>query len=371
LDQATVLYAELAPRSNKYAAVLNMVARYHTDRGEHVQARQIIEQALQVAEAAPDRDDALIAGYLNNLARKQEKLGDFVAADNTYERAEDMARKTYGEHHATYWVIRAYHARMLHRRGERDRAHTLFDQMLGVISPDWKATTGKEWAYGAYAECLASEGRVLDAIPLLEATYLSYTKRDLSGDLQVWRVALGDAYARGGRADDARTMLKTALDETLAAERPDSDKVPHVRERWAHFLLDHSQAGDADFAAAETEFRKVLEKAADHLYLETALAHAGLARIATARDDIPGALSESRLALAALDRVQGLYDLRVQPQLWLVQSAVLLKSGNAVSARQWAEKALEASRRYDDPSSSAIVEAEGAVKLATAAADRK
>ncbi len=371
LEQASVLYAELSPRSNKYASVLNMVARYHTDRGEHVLAGQISEQALAVAEAAPDRDDALIAGYLNNLARKQEKLGDFVAADKSYERAEDMARKTYGEHHATYWVIRAYHARMLHRRGERERAHALFDQMLKVISPDWKATTGKEWAYGAYADCLAAEGRVRDAIPLLEATYLSYTKRDLSGDLQVWRGALGDAYARAGRTDEARTMLKTALDETLAAERPDSDKVPHVRERWAHFLLDHSRPGDADFTAAESEFRKVLEKAAGHLYLETALAHAGLARIATARDDIPGALGESRLALAALERVQGLYDVRVQPQLWLVHSAVLLKSGDAAGARQWSEKALEASRRYDDPSSSAIVDAEGAVRLATVASGRQ
>jgi serine/threonine-protein kinase len=364
------LYAELAPRSNKYAAVLNMVARYHTDRGEHVQARQIIEQALAVAEAAPDRDDALIAGYLNNLARKQEKLGDFVAADNSYARAEDMARKTYGEHHATYWVIRAYHARMLHRRGERERAHALFDQMLTVISPDWKATTGKEWAYGAYAECLAAEGRVHDAIPILEATYLGYTKRDLSGDLQVWRGALGDAYARAGRADEARALLKTAFDETIAAERPDSDKVPHVRERWAHFLLEHSRPGDADFSTAESEYRKVLEKAANHLYLESALAHAGLARIAAAQDDSMGALGESRAALAALEQVQGLYDLRVQPQLWLVHSAVLLKSGDTMGARQWAEKALQASRGYDDPSSSAITDAESAVHLATVASGR-
>ena len=56
-----------------------------------------MEQALAVAEAAPDRNDALIASILNNLARKQEKLGEFVAAESTYERAEDLARKTYGE----------------------------------------------------------------------------------------------------------------------------------------------------------------------------------------------------------------------------------------------------------------------------------
>jgi tetratricopeptide (TPR) repeat protein len=365
LNQAAMLYAKLAPGSNKYAAVLNMMARYHTDRGEHVLARQVIEQALQVAEAAPDRDDALIAGYLNNLARKQERLGEFVAAENSYERAEQMARKTYGEHHATYWVIRAYHARMLHMRGARERAHVLFDQMLALISPDWKTTTGNEWARGIHAACMAAEGRVRDAIPQLEATVGSYTKRDLGGDLQVWRAELGDAYSRVGRTEEARVLFKLALDETLAEVRVDSNRISRVHERWGRFLLDYSKPGDADFNAAELEFRTVLEKAADGGYLELALAHAGLSRIAAARNDIPGALDESRVALATLDRVQGLYDIRVQPKLWLVRSAVLLKSGDATGARQWADKALQASRHYDDPSSSAIADAERAVRLAT------
>ena len=80
---------------------------------------------------------------------------------------------------------------------------------------------------------------------------------------------------------------------------------------------------------------------------------------------------QSDLALAALERVQGLYDLRVQSQLWLVHSAVLLKNGDIQGAHQWADKALTANRRYDDPSSPAIAEAEAAVRATAAAANRK
>jgi len=107
-----------------------------------------------------------------------------------------------------------------------------------------------------------------------------------------------------------------------------------------------------------------VEKAAGRRWLEPALAHAGLARIAAARHDTTGALNESRLALAALDRVQALYDMRYQPELWLVHSAVLLQSGDAKGAREWAEKALEASKRYDDPSADSIKQARAAVKAA-------
>jgi hypothetical protein len=64
--------------------------------------------------------------------------------------------------------------------------------------------------------------------------------------------------------------------------------------------------------------------------------------------------------------VRGLYDLRVQPELWLVHSAVLLKSGDMPGARKWAEKALAASLSYDDPSSPAIAHARDAVRVATA-----
>jgi serine/threonine-protein kinase len=178
---------------------------------------------------------------------------------------------------------------------------------------------------------------------------------------------LGDAYDRADRTVEARTLLKASRDEHLAKEPPDSQYTLHIRERWGRFLLDHSKPGDADFVAAEAELRAVVGQAAERRWIEAAQAHAGLARIAAARGDTAGALNENRLALAALEGVQGLYDVRVQPQLWLVCSAVLLKTGDAAGARRWAEKALEASRRYDDPSAYSITQAGAAVHAAMVA----
>jgi len=344
-----------------------MASRDYSERGEDTRAREVLEQALATAEAAPDRDDSLIAVFLNNLARKQEKLGEFIAADRTYERAEDLTRKTHGEGDATYWLIRAKHAQMLHLRGQREHANALFAQMLRQIPQEWTTNTNDTSARETYAECLVAEGRALDAIPLLEAAYQTYLKRpQYEYDVREVRRKLGDAYDRAGRAADARDLIKASRDEHLAKEGPDSPWTLRIRERWGRFLLDHSMPSDADFTTAESEFRAVLERIADRPLLESALAHAGLARIVAARGDAEGARKQSDLALAALERVQGLYDLRVQSRLWLVHSAVLLQGGDMPGAHQWAEKALAANRRYDDPSSPSITEAETAV-LATAA----
>ena len=365
LDQAFALYAKVAPRSNDYATALSLASMNQTERGNTLQAAQLLEHALAVAEVAPNRDDASIADFSYNLARARERLGDFVAAETAYERAEDQARKTYGEHGGTYWVALAYHARLLHQRGQRDRADALFATMLAAIPPHWETNGSDRWARETYAECLAAEGRALDAVPLLEAAqqyYLTHNRGEFA--VREVRRKLGDAYDRLGRAAEARNLLQLARNESVAKDAPASPWVLRMRERWGRFLLDHSKTNDADFAAADLEFKTILEKVADQPLVESALAHSGLSRLAAARGDTVLALRESGQALAALDRVQGLYDVRVQPRLWLAHSSLLLTNGDPGEARRWADKALEASLRYDDPTSSAIVDARNAIRNA-------
>jgi tRNA A-37 threonylcarbamoyl transferase component Bud32/tetratricopeptide (TPR) repeat protein len=368
LQQALSLYAELAPHSNEYAAALNMEARDLSERGEHVQAKQFMEQAVAAAQSAPEPNEALIANLLHNVARKLENLGEFDAAERGFVRAAEQARKTFGEHHATYWITLAYHARLLHQRGERERAHAIFAHMLATIPADWKTNSSDSWARETYAECLTAEGRASEAIPLLEAAADAYLKRSTNEyDVREVQRKLGDAYDRAGRTDDARRILQSSRDEYIAKE-PDSVWTLRIRERWARFLIDHAQAGDSGFA--ESEFQTVIKAAAGRPLLESALAHAGLARIASARGETALALTQSELALSTLERVEGLYDVRVGPQLWLVRSDALLRSGDAAGASQWAKKALEATRRYDDPTSATIAQAEAAVRLAAAASNK-
>jgi serine/threonine-protein kinase len=367
LGHALTLYAKVAPLSNDYAAALSLASLVQTEQGNSAQAAQLAARALYIAEAAPDRDDSSIADYSYDLARDQERLGDFAAAESAYMRAETQARKTYGEHNTVFWFSLAHHAQLLHQRGKREAAHALFAQMLAAIPAVWTTNSGDRGARETYAECLASEGRLREAAPIFEANYQYYVAHGRADfGVREVRRKLGDAYDRLGRTPEARALLQAARNESVAKDDASSPWALRMRERWGRFLLDHSQPGDPDFTAAELEFNAVLQSAADRPLLEPALAHSGLARIAAARDDDTQALRESGKALTALDRVKGLYDVRAQPQLWLVHSALLLRSGDRTGARRWADKALEASLRYDDPMSAAIAAARNSVRLAGA-----
>jgi serine/threonine-protein kinase len=97
-----------------------------------------------------------------------------------------------------------------------------------------------------------------------------------------------------------------------------------------------------------------------------ALSHGDLARIGLARGDNTRSLAESKEAVEMFDHVSGFRDVRMGPYLWLIRSDVLRSTGDFSGARSWAQRALEASRRYDDPAAASIVEALSALRLATA-----
>jgi serine/threonine protein kinase len=371
LEQAFAIYEKVAPHSNDYAAALSLASLNETEHGNNRAAAQFLQRALTVAQSAPDRDDSSIADFLYNLARNKERLGDFVEAAATYERAEKQALDTYGERNSIYWIVLAYHGRLLHQRGQRSLAAPLFARMLAAIPADWSVNGNDKWARETYAECLTAEGSALEALPLLEQSH-EYFQAHFRSDFTVREVRrkLGDAYDQLGRTVDARRMLQAGRDESMAKDAPDSPWTLRMRERWGRFLLDHSQPRDPEFAAAEDELRTVLEQAGQQLLPEVALVHADLARIAAARGDPKLALRESTAALDALARVEGVYDVRLQPRIWLVHSAQLLTNGDAVSSREWAAKALQASLRYDASASRAISDAKDGIRRAEAAVGR-
>ncbi|HEX6832913.1 MAG TPA: serine/threonine-protein kinase [Rudaea sp.] len=367
VDRSIALYRRLAPTSNDYAYILGLKAMNVGRADDFVQQRNYFEQALAVLEVAPDRSDSDLLVLLTNYARNLEQLGDAATAEKTYIRSEDLARRTRGERSPHFWLARAYHARLLHRQGDREHSHALFAQMLEAIPADWKSTNDDAWARGEYADCLVAEGRAAEAVPVLEATVRRYTERTQGSGLPAWRMDLGDAYDRAGRIDAARSTLKSVTDEIVRSADVDPRKSEMFRERWARFLLDHPRAGN-DVGEAATQLRTVIKLAGAQASVELALAHAGLARIATGEGDATVALAESTSALQILAEVKALYDVRLQPRLWLVHSSALRVNGDAVAARQWADKALQASRRYDDPSSSAIADAESSMRRAELAA---
>jgi serine/threonine-protein kinase len=359
LRGAAELFAEVAPTDPARVTALADLGTSYQNRLDYASARIYLEQSIAVSDDVKDRNDAELATIYGNLGQISQNLGDFAAADEAYARAEQIIRRTYGESRPFHWIPAANRARAAHLGGNRERAGALFAALLESIPPDSNhhdAVEAREW----YAGCLAAEGRALEALPLLEDAERFYQNTPLYDyELPRVRATLGDAYDRVGRADDARRMLREALEWRVANAPPDFQTVLASRERWGRFLL-----SQGDTAEAETQFREVIRQAGGRSLSHIALAHGGIARVALARADLATALSASRAALDLYENVTGFRDVRMGPYLWLIHSEVLRQSGDAQGARAWATQALDARRRFDHPSAASIAEAEAALQAA-------
>ncbi len=358
LESAVKLYAEVAPHDAGYVNALTSMG-YHAQHDGGAAAEPWFRRALAAAETSSDRDDAELQQLTYpGLAAALEFQGKFDEAEHAYERSVELARKTYGETHSTYWVPAAEFASLVHRQGERDRAHALFDELFRVIPPAWNADSYAAYAREFYATCLAAEGRAPEAIPLLEASQQTYiAKPSVEYELRRIRLILGDAYDQVGRTDEARAMLKSSLDERIAKDPPDGGTVRAARERWGRFLLAHNDA-----VGAEEQFRLVIAQENGRKFATFALVHADMAKLYLARGEVANAVDESRSAVESFAQVTGRRDVRVGPHLWLIHAEALRRSGDAHRAREWAQRALDASRRYDDPSAASIHQAELALR---------
>ena len=101
-----------------------------------------------------------------------------------------------------------------------------------------------------------------------------------------------------------------------------------------------------------------------------ARAYADLAVLAIAQDDKPNAELFSVKAVDTGAGAKAEPEVRLNPWLWSVRARVLLQSGRAREARDLMQRAVDADRLYDDPSSAAISADEATLRAATAAASR-
>ncbi len=358
LEHAVDLFAKVASSDPGYVHALDSFG-FRVLSSDPARAEQLYLRAIAAAANSRPRNDAELQHLAYpGLAQSREDQGDYTGAEDAYERSADIARKTYGEDHSTAWVPAAQHAWSVHRRGERERAHALFAHLLALIPPDWSADSYDEYAREFYAGCLAAEGRAREAIPLLEAAQRVYIEKpSVDYELRRNRLILGDAYDRVGRVDEARTMIKASLDERIAKEAPDAHTVIDARERWGRFLIDQGDVG-----GAEDQLREVLAQTHGRKIVTAAVAEGDLARLAMMRNDLPAALSASAGAVQAFEHVMGRLDVRSGPMMWLIRSEILRRSGDKHGAREWAQRALDASRRYDDPAAASIVAAAAAVR---------
>jgi hypothetical protein len=155
----------------------------------------------------------------------------------------------------------------------------------------------------------------------------------------------------------ARNAIKSSLDECLRQDGlPTSQDVSVARERWGRFLLEHD-----DLVDAQQQFDEVLARTGGRNDELAALAHGGLARLAQERQDWDAALASSTHAVVGFENIVGARDVRTGPYLWLIHAESLRRVDDHPSARIWAERALEASKRYDAPGAPSVRAAERAL----------
>ena len=360
LQNAVNLYAKVAPDGDSYVDALNAMGSELAGQLNDAEAVTYYSRGIAIAERLPERDDAGLQTLYGNLASSLLYLGDFDGAENAYARILDIARRTTGEHHHKYWVPAANYAAMVHQRGDRERAQKMYDALLPLL-PEQPTSTqiyDVTFVHETYARSLAGEGRAELAIPLLETVQKQYMQAQMNEfDLRRANLTLGDAYDQVGRNDEARRTLKTVFDEWTAKGAADFYPVLAVRERWGRLLL---KQGDP--AGAEQQFNAVLAQAHDRKLTPIALAHAGLAKLALVRGDVPAALTASAAALDMFEHVSGFRTVRTGPYLWLIRADALRRSGDVSGARELARRALEASQRYDEPSAASIRDAQAALQ---------
>ena len=344
LDRAIAAFEREKPVTPRLGEALSRKARRlmptHPAQAEALFTRVA---ALPGADAATiDRRAALLG-----LAQAHEVQGEYEEALQALDEARALAKREL--------VADAQFAWALHREGRREQALGVFDTVLPQLAPPSDGTLrGDAWVRTYYAECLAAEGRPMQAIPLLEAAgaLASSGGADALDPLRT-QSALGDAYDRAGLWWKARDTLKASLDAQLLREPADATSVAEARERWGRFLL-----GRGEFDDARAQFDAVLDQAGGRNVERVVLAFGGLARVALARHDWDAALTASTHAVVGFENLVGARDVRTGPYLWLIHAEALRNVDDYASARIWATRALDASRRYDVPDAASIREAQ-------------
>jgi tetratricopeptide (TPR) repeat protein len=353
LQRSVNLFAALPTTEPGYVTSLTDLGNIYQASRELPKAIAYYSQAIKMSESVSNRNDAELLTVYSNMAQAQWNNGDFSDAENSYDHAADIGRKTYGAQHRNFWIPTATHARMVHLLGDRERALAMFDSLLERLPPesakDHDAAEVREW----YGGCLAAEGRPQLAIPLLEASergYLAAPEYDF--EVTRLRLTLGDAYDRVGRAQDARRALKAALDSRVGTSPPDFQPLLAIRERWGRFLL-----GQGDTVGAQAQFQEIVAQAHGHRWAHVALAYGDLARLAVLNRDATTAVQAAATAVELFEHVEGFRDVRMGPALWRINAQALLLSGDHSAARQWAQRAVDADSQYDDPSSADLADA--------------
>jgi serine/threonine-protein kinase len=363
LKAAVALFQAKAPHDPRFADALCDLGNLSLERFFRYAAaagyyRQAIAAALPKVQLESNQ-----LWPTTGLALALDNLGDFAGAATAFERGVQIAARTSGSESPKYWRIAADWAQFRYDRGDRSAALAAFEMLFKSLPTDASAfrnaTDVVEVArvLRKYGRCLAIDGQAVRSIDLLERA-LAVFKRSAAHAMDTGHLQLdlGLAYEAGGRTVDARTAFLDAL-QTLEAEGAPALQLATAHERWGRFLLSQGNP-----AGAEKEFQEVLRLCGGRISEDTIDAEAGLAAVAIARGDAPGALSESGHAMNDINRIKGYYDIRIEQYVLGIRARALVAAGDHDSALAVATRSRDAANRYFAPGSAVAVEANALYK---------
>jgi len=324
-----------------------------------------LHEAVAAAAEADERMDGEMLEVWSNIGTIDVVRGRLDDASAAYERAIQLAARTYGTGHPEYWRLGSNNAELLHMMGQRDAGIERFEALRRLL-PDPPTNAAGWTVLTDYAGRLAAQGEPERGVAWMEgAERFEQQHPTAPYALRRLRLLLGNIYSLAGRRDDARRLLQASFDEYVASDPVDSQARMGVSERWARILLEDGRSDEA-----RRLFEQVVAADKGRNFTASALAQAGLARVELSLGHAGAAVPLSAAAVERWHAVKGYRDVRAGPVILRVQARALLAAGDAAAAKAVAADALAQSLRYDAPTAASIAEARDLLRRADASPQR-
>jgi CHAT domain-containing protein/Tfp pilus assembly protein PilF len=227
--------AALRPDHPDIAWFLRWLAVPVQDLGDLPRARALQERAAALAERSVGLEHPLTADCLQDLANTLLLQADYDAARSRYERALEIYQRRFGDDYPDSATV-LYNLAILHAElGDFARARALHRRALAL----WERTLGREHAVVArslwvFGQTLADQGLDREAVPLFEQA-LAIRRRTLGDehvDVAETLSSLAVSLARLGESSRALALSTQAMRIWDQAASPDA--AGFVRSLLAH-----------------------------------------------------------------------------------------------------------------------------------------
>ncbi len=222
------------------AASLNELARLHHTAGEFDQAESYFHETLAVLRAAHGNEHSHVAATLNNLGMLYVHLGRQEEARETLESALELKRKLHGDVHREVMPTLNNLGMLLSDMGQHDEAVALFQEAIdgnrqiagprhGLVAINLTNLASTYHDQGRHAEAMARFEESLDI------------KREAFGDdhpsTAITLTAMAKTLDAMGEHEQAGPLHDEALAVFRAALEPDNFRIGSAQVGYGRHLL--------------------------------------------------------------------------------------------------------------------------------------